>query len=242
MIYCIIVDDEEHAIEVIQHYLKSVAAIHIVETFTHPIDALSFLSKNPIDLIFLDIHMPEISGIEFIQSIQHQDTQVILTTAYKEFATKGFDLNVVDYLVKPIPLPRFLQAINKAQNIISTKKNSSVTNDHQPDDYFMVKTEAKGKMLKINIAEIDFVEGMKNYVAFHHNGIQTLALLTMRDVEDRLPKTQFTRVQKSFIVALNKIISIDGNRIVLKGISAEILIGETYRKDFLDTMKLKLLQ
>jgi len=239
MIHCIIVDDEEHAIEVIQHYLKSVAAIHIVETFTNPIDALSFLSRNPIDLIFLDIHMPEISGIEFIQSIQNKDIQVILTTAYKEFATSGFDLNVVDYLVKPIPLPRFLQAINKAQNILNTKRNS-INNPHQ-DDYFMVKTEAKGKMLKINITEIDFVEGMKNYVAFHHNGIRTLALLTMKDVEDRLPKTQFIRVQKSFIVALNKITSIDGNRIILKGISAEILIGETYRKDFLDIMKQKLL-
>ncbi|GGE53060.1 LytTR family two component transcriptional regulator [Pedobacter psychrotolerans] len=206
MIHCIIVDDEEHAIEVIQHYLKSVAAIHIVETFTNPIDALSFLSKTPIDLIFLDIHMPEISGIEFIQSI---------------------------------PLPRFLQAINKAQNILNTKRNS--INNPRQDDYFMVKTEAKGKMLKINITEIDFVEGMKNYVAFHHNGIRTLALLTMKDVEDRLPKTQFIRVQKSFIVALNKITSIDGNRIILKGISAEILIGETYRKDFLDMMKQKLL-
>ncbi|MCX2432663.1 LytR/AlgR family response regulator transcription factor [Pedobacter sp. GR22-10] len=241
MIHCIIVDDEEHAIEVIQHYLKPVSAIHILATFTHPIDALSFLSRNPVDLIFLDIHMPEISGIEFIQSIQHQDIQVILTTAYKEFATNGFDLNVVDYLVKPIPLPRFLQAINKAQNLINSKNNNGSMIDRHQDDYFMVKTEAKGKMLKINIAEIDFVEGMKNYVAFHHNGIRTLALLTMKDVEDRLPKTQFIRVQKSFIVALNKITSIDGNRIILKGISAEILIGETYRKDFLDMMKQKLL-
>lgn len=241
MIHCIIVDDEEHAIEVIQHYLKSVSAIQIVETFTNPIDALSFLSKNPIDLIFLDIHMPEISGIEFIQTIQHKNIQVILTTAYKEFATNGFDLNVVDYLVKPIPLPRFLQAINKAQNILNSKRDSIIINDPHHDDYFMVKTEAKGKMLKINIAEIDFVEGMKNYVAFHHNGIRTLALLTMKDVEDRLPKTKFIRVQKSFIVALNKITSIDGNRIILKGISAEILIGETYRKDFLDMMKQKLL-
>jgi len=240
MINCIIVDDEDHAIEVIQHYLKSVAAIRIAATFTNPIDALSFLSSNPVDLIFLDIHMPEISGIDFIQTMNNKDAQVILTTAYKEFATAGFDLDVVDYLVKPIPLPRFLQAINKAQKIINTKKIQPPLNQHD-DDYFMVKTEAKGKMLKINIAEIDFVEGMKNYIAFHHNGIRTLALLSMKDVEERLPKAQFVRVQKSFIVALNKITSIDGNRIILKGISAEILIGETYRKDFLDMMKQKLL-
>lgn len=239
MINCIIVDDEEHAIEVIQHYLKSIAAIQILATFTNPIDALSFLNNNSVDLIFLDIHMPEISGIEFIQTMNNKDTKVILTTAYKEFATSGFDLDVVDYLVKPIPLPRFLQAIGKVQKNINSKKVSQpITQDHE---YFMVKTEAKGKMLKINIAEIDFVEGMKNYVAFHHNGIRTLALLAMKDVEEHLPKNQFIRVQKSFIIALNRITSIDGNRVILKGISAEILIGETYRKDFLDKMREKLL-
>jgi two-component system LytT family response regulator len=240
MINCIIVDDEEHAIEVIQHYLKSVTSIQITATFTNPIEALSFVSSNKVDLIFLDIHMPEISGIEFIQTMKNRDMQFILTTAYKEFATEGFDLDVVDYLVKPIPLPRFLQAIAKAQKIINSK-NTIVNIPQKDDDYFMVKTEAKGKMLKINIAEIDFVEGMKNYIAFHHNGIRTLALLTMKDVEERLPKAQFIRVQKSFIVALNKITSIDGNRIILKGISAEILIGETYRKDFLEIMKQKLI-
>lgn len=240
MINCIIVDDEEHAIEVIQHYLKPVVVIKIVATFTNPIDALSFLSSNAVDLIFLDIHMPKISGIDFIQTINNRDVQVILTTAYKEFATAGFDLDVVDYLVKPIPLPRFLQALTKAQNIINIKKNN-VHSSQLSNDYFMVKTEAKGKMLKINIAEIDFIEGMKNYIAFHHNGIRTLALLSMKDVEERLPKIQFIRVQKSFIIAVNKITSVDGNRIILKGISAEILIGETYRKDFLEMMKQKLL-
>ena len=239
MINCIIVDDEEHAIEVIQHYLKSIAAIQILATSTNPIDALSFLNNNSVDLIFLDIHMPEISGIEFIQTMNNKDTKVILTTAYKEFATSGFDLDVVDYLVKPIPLPRFLQAIGKVQKNINSKKVSQpIIQDHE---YFMVKTEAKGKMLKINITEIDFVEGMKNYVAFHHNGIRTLALLTMKDVEEHLPKNQFIRVQKSFIIALNRITSIDGNRVILKDISAEILIGETYRKDFLEKMREKLL-
>jgi len=240
MINCIVVDDEEHAIEVIQHYLKSVDTIHIVDTFTNPLAAHSFLMQHKIDLVFLDIHMPDISGLEFIQSINNKDISFILTTAYKQFAHDGFDLEVVDYLVKPIPLPRFLQAITKAQKIIEAKNPVPVNIQHEAD-YFMVKTEAKGKMLKINIAEIDFVEGMKNYVAFHHNGIRTLALLSMKDVEDRLPKSHFIRVQKSFIIATNKIISIDGNRIVLKGISAEILIGETYRKEFLDRMKQKLI-
>lgn len=238
MINCVIIDDEDHAIEVILHYLKSITAVKVLNTFNNPLDALSFLNTQAVDLVFLDIHMPEISGIDFIQTINNKNLHFILTTAYKEFAANAFDLNVVDYLVKPIPLPRFLQALSKAEKMISERKASSPINS---DDYFLVKTEAKGKMLKINIAEIDYVEGMKNYIAFHHNGIRTLALLTMKDVEERLPKSHFVRVQKSFIVAVNKITSIDGNRIILKGISAEVLIGETYRKDFLDFMKQKLL-
>lgn len=239
MINCLIIDDEDHAIEVIQHYLKPVATLQVMATFTDPIEALSFLSSNEIDLIFLDIHMPAISGIEFIRALNNKNTQVILTTAYKEFATDGFDLDVVDYLVKPIPLPRFLKAITKAQEIINAR-NTIKSPVQQEDDYFMVKTETKGKMLKINIAEIDLIEGMKNYVAFHHNGIRTMALLTMKDVEDRLPKTHFTRVQKSFIVPLNKITSIDGNQVFIKGVTTEVIIGETYRKDFLEMMKQKL--
>ena len=240
MINCIVVDDEDHAIEVIQHYLKSIPAINIVATFTNPITAYAFLSQNKIDLVFLDIHMPDMSGLEFIQAVNNKEISFILTTAYKQFAPEGFDLDVVDYLVKPIPLPRFLQAITKAQKIIAAK-NPAKGDPQKEADYFMVKTEAKGKMLKINVSEIDFIEGMKNYVAFHHNGIRTMALLTMKDVEDRLPKEQFARVQKSFIIALNRITSIDGNRVILKGVSAEILIGDTYRKDFLDIMKQKLI-
>ncbi|RZL62064.1 MAG: response regulator transcription factor, partial [Pedobacter sp.] len=233
MIDCIIVDDEEHAIEVIQHYLKAVPSINVTANFTSPVDAIGYLSTNKIDLVFLDIHMPDISGIDFIQSLNNKQLNFILTTAYKEFANIGFDLGVVDYLVKPIPLPRFLQAVSKAQTVISALKNGepiskTITN------YIIVKTEAKGKLLKINIADIDFIEGMKNYVAFHHNGIRTMALLAMKDVEDRLPKDEFIRVQKSFIISVNKITAIDGNRIILKGISTEILIGETYRRDFID--------
>jgi DNA-binding LytR/AlgR family response regulator len=240
MITCIIVDDEEHAIAVIQHFAAQISNLEIRAAFTDPIEALTFLNENKVDLVFLDIHMPEISGIDLIRTINDSGRSFILTTAYKEFALTGFDLNVVDYLIKPISLPRFLQAIAKAQQLIQAKQLHSAVKPTQ-DDYFLVKTEAKGKMLKINIAEIDFVEGMKNYVAFHHNGTRTLALLTMKDVEERLPKNHFIRVQKSFIVAVDKITSIDGNRIILKGISTEILIGDTYRKDFLDKMKQKLL-
>lgn len=239
MITCIIVDDEEHAIEVIQHYIKSISYIKLIARFTNPVEAMDFLNSQKVDLIFLDIHMPIMSGIEFIQSFSDKKQLFILTTAYREFAATGFDLEVVDYLVKPIPIHRFLQAINKVQNKL--KKPLEAMGDSLEMDYFMVKTEAKGKMLKINIMDIDFVEGMKNYIAFHHNGIRTMALLTMKDVEERLPEQHFVRVQKSFIIAINKITAINGNQVSLKGISTEIFIGDTYRKQFLEKLKRKLI-
>ncbi|AZA54534.1 LytR/AlgR family response regulator transcription factor [Chryseobacterium sp. G0201] len=240
MINCIIVDDEEHAIEVIQHYLKSVAQFNLLASFTNPTEAITFLSGQRVDLVFLDIHMPELSGIEFIQTLQHTKYHFILTTAYREFATIGFDLDVVDYLVKPIPLSRFLQAITKAQKII-TAEHTKRSTESLETDYFMVKSQLKGKIIKINISDIDYIEGMKNYVAFHHSGTRTLALITMKEVEERLPEKHFMRIQKSFIIALNKVVALNGNQVVLKNISTEIAIGETYRKQFLDTIKKKLI-
>jgi two-component system, LytTR family, response regulator len=165
---CIIVDDEAHAIDVLQHHIKSIPQLNLIASFTKPTEAITFLSGQQVDLIFLDIHMPEISGIEFIQTVRHENYHFILTTAYREFAPDGFDLDVVDYLIKPIPLTRFLQAVTKAQKAISQSKTDWVKNPIETE-YFMVKGQIKGKMIKINLIDIDYIEGMKNYVAFHHN-------------------------------------------------------------------------
>jgi len=182
--------------------------------------------------------MPGLSGIEFIKTVRHKNYHFILTTAYREFASEGFDLDVIDYLVKPIPLPRLLQAVTKAQKSIDQQIEVNI-NDSIETDYFMVKTTIKGKMVKINLLDIDYIQGMKNYVAFHHNDTRTLALITLKDIEERLPCKYFIRVQKSFIIAINKITALDGNRIILKGVSAEILVGETYKKQFMETVKKK---
>jgi two-component system, LytTR family, response regulator len=238
MINCIIVDDEAHAIEVLQHHIKSTPQLNLIASFTKPNEAITFLGGQPVELIFLDIHMPEISGIEFIQTVRHENYHFILTTAYREFAAEGFDLDVIDYLIKPISLARFLQAVTKAQKAIANSKKSWNEGSIETD-YFMVKGQIKGKMIKINLIDIDYIEGMKNYVAFHHNGIRTVALTTMKDIEGKLPEQHFIRIQKSFIVSLNKITALDGNRVILKNVSSEILIGETYRKHFLETIKKK---
>src|SRR5688572_6969120 len=162
MINCIIVDDEQHAIDILVHYVKQTPHLNLVATFTNPIEALQLLIREKIDLVFLDIQMPELSGIDFIKAI-HGKSKVILTTAYSECALEGYDLYVVDYLMKPDRLPRFLSAVQKVveQLSIGTEKPVQQTED----DYIFVNTESKGKRLKINLDDFDFNESMKDYVA-----------------------------------------------------------------------------
>jgi len=240
MINCLILDDEQHAIDILTHHVRQTPFLNLVHTTTNPMEALEWVNNKKIDILFLDIQMPEISGLDFVRTMKG-NSKVIFTTAYSEFATEGFDLEVVDYLLKPIPLPRFLRAVQRAANIITMASATQAEEDIE-DDYIFVKTELKGRMLKINLNDIDYVEGMKNYVAIHHNGQKTLTLLNMKDLVDRLPKKKFMRVHKSYIVSLNRITSIDGNRIILKNIKADILLGDTYKGEFLEIMKVKLLQ
>lgn len=234
MINCIIVDDEPHAIEVLVHYVKQTPHLHLVGSFTNPIEALQQLGKQKTDLVFLDIQMPEISGIDFIKAIQGK-SKVILTTAYSEFALEGYDLYVVDYLLKPIRLPRFLAAVQKAVEQINAS-------GEQEDDYIFVKTESKGKLLKINLADIDFIESMKNYVAIHRDGQKTLVYTSMKELEERLPKKQFIRVHKSFIIPIAGITGIEGNLVRLKNTTAEILIGENYKPELMEIIRGKMIQ
>jgi DNA-binding LytR/AlgR family response regulator len=240
MINCLVVDDEQHALDVLTHFINQIPFLVLVKATTNPIEAMQIINMQKIDLVFLDIQMPEISGLDFVRTIQGK-CKVILTTAYSQFAAEGFDLEVVDYLVKPIPLPRFLKAVQK---VLPQVQPTAAPERQEPglqDDYILVKTEVKGKMLKINLQDIEYIEGMKNYVAIHHNGQRTMALLNMKDLEERLSRQHFFRVHKSYIVAINKITAIEGNLILLKGIRAEILLGDTYKQGFYEIMKNKLL-
>lgn len=237
MITCIIVDDEPHAIEVLDHYVKQTPHLQLAATFTNPIEALQLIGKQKIDLVFLDIQMPEISGIDFIKTIQGK-SKVILTTAYSEFALEGYDLYVVDYLLKPIRLPRFLAAVQKAVEQI----NAANENSAAEDDYIFVKTESKGKLLKINLADIDFIESMKNYVAIHRGGQKTLVYTSMKELEERLPKKHFLRVHKSFIIPIPRITGIEGNLVRLQNVAAGVLIGENYKAELMEIIKGKMIQ
>ncbi len=238
MMNCIIVDDEQHAIDILVHYVSQVPHLKLVSTSTNPMEALQTVASQKIDLVFLDVQMPELSGIDFIKAINGK-AKVILTTAYSEFALEGYDLDVVDYLLKPIRFPRFLQAVQKATALTET---STPQPTQEEDDYIFVKTESKGKYLKINLADIDYVEGMKNYVAIHCGAKKILVLTSMKELEERLPKNQFMRIHKSFIIAINRITGIEGNQVLLKDVNAEILIGDSYKPELMELVKNKMIQ
>lgn len=238
MIRCLVVDDEQHAIDIITHYISQTSYLELVSSTTNPVAALQTVVTENIDLVFLDVQMPELSGIDFVKAINGK-AKVILTTAYSEFAIEGFELDVVDYLLKPIRFARFLTAVQKA--VKDTTEKISDTEASANEDYIFVKTESKGKLLKINLADIEYIEGMKNYVAIYRGGQKTLVYTNLKDLVNHLPARQFVRVHKSFIIPINRITGIEGNHILLKNVSADILIGENYKADLMDIIRNKMI-
>lgn len=240
MINCLVVDDEQHAIDILKHYIGQTPFLHLSASATNPIEALQMVHEKNIELIFLDIQMPELSGIDFIKAINGK-VKVILTTAYSEFALESYELDVVDYLLKPIRFPRFLQAVQKVAKESAEPGKEGPEVDPE-DDYIFVKTESKGKLLKINLADIDYIEGMKNYVAIHCSEKKTLVYTSMKELEERLPQKAFIRVHKSFIIPIAKITGIEGNLVRLKGVNSEVMIGESYKSDLMEIIRNKMIQ
>ena len=238
MIHCIIVDDEQHAIDILTHYVSQTPHLQLVDTSTNPIEALKIVATQKVDLVFLDIQMPELSGIDFIKALNGK-AKVILTTAYSEFALESYELDVVDYLLKPVRLPRFLAAVQK---VIKEIGDADLSAPPEEDDYVFVKTESKGKLIKINLADIEYIEGMKNYVAIYCNGQKTLVYTSMKELEERLPRKQFLRVHKSFIIPIGRLTGIEGNLVRLKDVTAQILIGENYKADLMEIIHNKMIR
>lgn len=238
MIDCLVVDDEQLAIDVLHHHISKVPFLNLVATAKNALDAVRIMSSRNIDLIFLDICMPELSGIELAGALRGK-CQVILTTAYSEYAINGFELNVTDYLLKPISLDRFITAAQRALDLFENNlfKSSIVSRD---EEYIYVKTETKGKLTKIVLSEIDYIEALKNYVAIHRRNEKIMVLISMRSLEDKLPIKKFIRVHKSFIVNADKIDSLIGGRIVMQAEGHSIPIGESYKEPFLQFIKDKL--
>jgi len=227
MINCVIVDDEPLAREGLASYVREVDFLRLTATCEHPLELINKLDQQPIDLVFLDIQMPKMSGIDFLKIVQ-KPPMVIITTAYPSFALEGFQLNVLDYLLKPITFDRFFKSANKAREYHRFLNQSAATSPQKAEtesDYFFVK--CGNKYEKLVYDEILFIEGMQNYVTFYTTKGKYMTLLNLKDLEQNLPSPAFIRVHKSYVVATSKIDGIEGNELFIQ--SHRIPISRNYR-------------
>lgn len=224
-IKCLLIDDEPLAIKVLQNYFTNFTDFEIIGTFNNSLEALDFINSTPVDAVFLDINMPMMTGFELISLIENK-TKVIITTAFREFAAESYDLDVLDYLVKPIPLPRFIKCINKITTEYNLKNNIR-TEASKGDSHIFIKVDKK--MMKINIEEILFVEGMKEYIKVVTPDKTYITHKSLTSLSEELPNDKFLRIHKSYVIALNKVKSIEGNRIQI--LNHIIPIGRNYSKE-----------
>lgn len=231
MIKTLIVDDEPLALQVLENYIEQLPEVKLVAKCENAIEANDILNKEEVDLICLDIQMPQISGVEFLKSLKNPP-MVIFTTAFSNYAIEGYDLDVVDYLLKPISFDRFMKAINKVTERMN-KNHDSTTED----DYFYVKADKK--LIKVKYDDIIYVEGLKDYVILRNENSRVITLQTMKSLEEKLPSNMFKRVHRSYIVNIDKINSIMGNMIevINKGNEKMIPIGKNYKDELMKTIE-----
>jgi DNA-binding LytR/AlgR family response regulator len=232
MMKCMLVDDEPLALDLMETFVKKVPFLQLVNKSLSATDALLTLKREKIDLLFLDIRMPDISGIQLLKSLQHPP-MVIFTTAYENYALEGYDLDVIDYLMKPIPFDRFLKAVNKAYEYFTLKNNADTESGSAiisaaEKDYIFVK--ANYQSVKIEFDEIKYIEGLKDYVKIYITERPIITLSNLKNFELKLPLDKFVRAHKSYIVQISKIDSMKKNSIVVAG--KEITIGARYRENF----------
>jgi two-component system, LytTR family, response regulator len=218
---CIVVEDEPLALKKLVSFISKIDYLKIAKTFDNAVEALSYLKTNPADIIFLDIQMEDFSGIQFLESVK-QRPKVIVTTAYDKYAIQGYALDVADYLLKPITFERFVQAVEKVTNNISSNLNKTV------NDFIFVKTEYRYE--KIIVSDILYIQGMSEYLRIVTKDKKIMTLQNFKAMQDALPEDLFVRVHKSYIVAIDKIEKIERNRIKIEDMI--IRVSETYMESF----------
>src|SRR5437773_1121358 len=210
IINCIIIDDEPLARKGLKEYIAEIDFLNLAGEFENAIKASELLSKGTVQLLFLDIQMPKITGLDFFKSLQ-MAPPVIFTTAYPQYALEGFDLNALDYLVKPISFDRFLKAALRAKEYYEIRQHNNEVAGGKREDYFFIKSD--NKLVKIFFDEILFVEALQNYVTIHTADKKYITYLTFKSVEEYLPRDSFIKTHKSYIISASKIHSIEGNDI-----------------------------
>lgn len=230
MIRCAIVDDKPLAIDILTDYIDKVPFLSVVLSTTNPLSALNLIMEGGIDVVFLDIQMPQLNGVQMMKII-HGKCRVILTTAYSEYALDGFENDAIDYLLKPISFERFYKSVSKLQHYFNLGEHQEVNpvkTEAEESPFIFVKTEYK--LTRLSIDDILYVEGMQNYVAIYTNKEKIISLQNIKKMEEQLPKKKFVRVHKSYLVAINKIDSIERSRIFID--EQIIPVGDLYREQF----------
>ena len=231
IITCIVLEDEEPARMLMRHYLNKIEDVELTESFDNAVEASDFLERNTVDLIFTDIDMPRLTGLDFIRMLSPRP-QVIIITAYPNRANEAYDLDVVDYIVKPVSFERLTKAIDKAKQLLLNSP------DIKPSKQEVIFVKEAGKMLKLELNDIIYAEAMSDYVKIITDERPIIAHTTMTKFEEALPKSQFVRVHKSFIINLKKITMIDGaDSLVTLSNKIEIPLGRTYKTEFLAKFK-----
>ena len=230
MLRCIAVDDEPLALELLEDNISKVPYLQLVAKCNNALEAMKVLQQQPADLIFLDIQMPGLTGLQFIQSMTEKP-MIILITAYEKFALEGFNLDVTDYLVKPVSLDRFVKACNKAKELYELKNRPNKDASSNPD-YFFVNVDYS--LLKINFNDIRYVEGLKDYIKIHlkSSSRAIITRMAMKAIEEELPVAKFLRIHKSYIVSLEHITAIRKNSVFLD--EMELPVGENFREAVLN--------
>ncbi len=231
----IIVDDEYLAQKLLQDYVSKMDALQLVATCSNAFEAMNALKNNQVDIMFLDIQMPDLTGLELVKSLEHKPS-IIFTTAYSEYAVDAFNLSVVDYLLKPFDFPRFVQAVNKAIGAELPKtKGDDLPHDtiSRSNDFITVKADYK--LYKINYDDLLFIEGQHEYVTFHTTQRRITALFALKDLEEILPKDKFVRVHKSYIVSFKQIQDLDKSDVTVAG--TKIPVGASYRDELLTRLQ-----
>lgn len=230
MLRCIAVDDEPLALELLEDNISKVPYLQLVAKCSNAMEAMKILQQQPVDLLFLDIQMPGLTGLQFIQSMTEKP-MIILITAYEKYALEGFNLDVLDYLVKPVSLDRFIKACNKAKELYDLKNRPKDKEDAINPDYFFVNVDYS--LLKINFNDIKYIEGLKDYIKIHlkSSSRAVITRMAMKAIEEELPSTKFLRIHKSYIVSVAFLTSVRKSSIMIG--ETELPVSETYQDELM---------
>lgn len=239
MINVLIVDDEPLALDILENFVARIPELHLVKRCENAIEAIEALEENDIDLMFSDIQMPQMTGVELLKTLANPPL-VVFTTAYSNYAVEGFELNVLDYLLKPIAFDRFEKAVQKAIANLDLREKVEHSEDEilsAEVDHIYVKSDKR--LIRVKYTDMIYIEGLKDYVIIRMDSGRVITLQTMKSLEEKLPRNMFRRVHRSYIVSIDKIRAIEGNMIEVleKGLIKKIPIGKNYKDELLDLIK-----